>query len=127
MFLATVDKLAFGFCKRCYNLNIKVYFCGEFKKFFKMETKLKLLIVFIVFSLSFGGFLIWQNYQTQKLLQEHYVALLKVTPPDLATQALGAQVYAESQDLVASKIPDLNPFNTAQANTIDQSYKNPFK
>ena len=92
-----------------------------------MKTKQKLVLSLIVLSLIFGAFLLWQNYQTDKLLRQHYTALLKVTPANLATQALGAQVYVESQDLISSKVPDTNPFATAKANTIDQTYTNPFQ
>ncbi len=92
-----------------------------------MGTKEKLIICFIVLSALFGGFLLWQNYQTNKLLNQHFVALLKVTPPALATKALGAEVYAQSQDLIASKVPDNNPFAVNTANAIDQSYTNPFQ
>ena len=71
--------------------------------------------------------LIWQNYQTEKLLRQHYVALLKVTPSALATQALGAQVYAQSQDLINESLPDSNPFSVVTANAVDLTYKNPFQ
>lgn len=92
-----------------------------------METKQKLIISFVALAMIFGGVLVYQNYQTDKLLRQHYTTLLKVTPAAVATQALGAQVYAESQDMINAKVPDINPFSVSVANAIDQTYKNPFQ
>lgn len=84
-----------------------------------MQNKNLIIALVAVVALAGIGFWYWQNRET--------------SPPSQEPKGVGAQIFEKTQNPVADKLPETNPFQAdtnpfdANTNPYKDTYKNPFK